>query len=172
MFELDAERDLAAGELVGQHRHRASEHVRSGLAGRDCLQPSRCAGGVDVGDEGVEHLVAARDVGIVAEHGREQSVVAFGQLLGDDRGLGDGRGDPPVLDRQTGVVLALGGFDGRCSVVLDNRARGYFVNSPSRASSTNPRPARSRRYAACDVPDRLREDPGRDAKGRWVPSSC
>ena len=77
MLELDAQRDLAAGELVGQHRHRPPEHVGSGLAGRDRLQAGRGGGRVDVVDEGVEHLVAAGDVGGFALQRREEPVVVF-----------------------------------------------------------------------------------------------
>ena len=78
MFELDAQGDLAAGELVGQHRHRPPEHVWSHLAGRDLLQSGPGAGGVDVRDEGVEHLVAAGDNGVLSEQGREEPVVPGG----------------------------------------------------------------------------------------------
>ena len=40
MLELDAQRYLAAGELIGQHRHGPPEHVGSGPACRDRLQAS------------------------------------------------------------------------------------------------------------------------------------
>ena len=128
VFELDAQRDLAAGELVGQHRHRSPEHVWSHVAGRDLVQSGPVAGRVDVRGERVEHLVAAGPDGVLAEQGREEPVAVCGQLLGDDHRFGNRGGDPPVLDRKARVVLALGGFDGWCPVVVDDRAGGDFVD--------------------------------------------
>jgi hypothetical protein len=58
VLELDAQGDLGSGELVGQHRHCLAEHVWPGLAGRDLVQSGPGAGGVDVGDERIDHAGA------------------------------------------------------------------------------------------------------------------
>ena len=78
VFELNTQGDLAAGELIGQDRHRPPEHVRSHGAGRDLLQAGPGADGVDVRDEGVEHLITAGDNGMLSEQGREEPVVPGG----------------------------------------------------------------------------------------------
>jgi hypothetical protein len=54
MLELDTQGDLGSCELVGQHRHLA-EHMWPDLAGRDLVQSGPGAGGVDMGDERVDH---------------------------------------------------------------------------------------------------------------------
>ena len=77
VLELDAQRDLAARELIGKHRHGPPKHVGSGLPGRDRFQAGLSGRGVDVVDEGVEHLMAARDVGGFAQQRREEPVVVF-----------------------------------------------------------------------------------------------
>ena len=122
MLELDAQGDLAAGELVGEHRHRPAEHVGPGCAVRDPVEPGAGAGGVDVADESVKHLVTSRDLVGFTDHRREQPVVPLGQLLGDDDRFGNRGGDPPVFDQEVRVVFALSGLDGGSAEVFDDGA--------------------------------------------------
>jgi hypothetical protein len=65
---------------------------------------------------------------VLAVDRSEDAVGIVGQLFGDDDGLGDRFGDPPVLDGQVGVAFLLGGGDRGGAVVLDHRALGDLVD--------------------------------------------
>jgi hypothetical protein len=97
----------------------ASEHVWPDPAGGDFVEAGHRAGGVDVSDEGVDHLMAASDVRVRSLQRGEDPVRLGRQLLGNRDRFGDRFGDPPVFGWQVRVMLVFGRGDGRRSVVLD-----------------------------------------------------
>ena len=106
MFELDAQGDFAAGELVGQHRHCAPEHVWPDVAGGDFLSPVRVLV-VLMWAMKVSSIWWLRATTACCRQRREQPVSGAGQLLGDDHGFSDRGSDPPVFDGRLGSCLPL-----------------------------------------------------------------